>query len=314
MDEKRCPLSYERLKPADKRYSRAGLRRLSPRLQHLDPLPFTQEELLQEAAARMDKMSIGGVQPKLSAVLRVGAGRFELTDVGGRYIIKPQNPLFAEIPENEDVTMRMAAAAGVEVPVHGLIWTQENKRCYVIERFDRYGREGKRAVEDFAQLLGLSRETKYDASMEKVGAVLDDFATFPAVEKVRLFRRVVVAFLTGNEDMHVKNFSLLTDRQGITRLSPAYDLVNTTIVLAAPKDQLALPLAGKRSNLRRYHFVDYYGLERLGLTPASMDKVVEEIGEAQPQWDTLLDQSFLSTAMKERYADVLQQRRAILWS
>ena len=128
----RCPLTYEPCAPGA--YSRAGLRRLSPRLQTLHPLAFTTASLRREAVARAAKMSIQGVQPKVSAVLNVKAGRFDLIDRGGRYILKPQILEYPEIPENEDVTMRMAALAGVEVPLHGLLYTKDGDLCYFISK------------------------------------------------------------------------------------------------------------------------------------------------------------------------------------
>ncbi|MEX0600681.1 MAG: HipA domain-containing protein, partial [Rhodothermales bacterium] len=234
----RCPITYEEI-PAG-RYSRAGLRRLSRRLTELEDLPFTPDELRREALARASKMSIQGLQPKLSAILNVPEHRFDIVDRGGNYILKPPIPDYPQVPENEDVTMRMAGAAGIEVPMHGMIYTSDGARCYFIRRFDRVGRSAKRAVEDFAQLLGRTRDTKYDASLEQVLGVIDRYCTFPAVERLKLFRRVLFAFLCGNEDMHLKNVSLIT-RDNMVELSPAYDLVNTTIVLANPQEEMALP-------------------------------------------------------------------------
>ena len=182
-------------------------------------------------------MSIQGVQPKLSAVLSVKAGRFDVVDSGGEFILKPPSSSYPELPENEDLTMRLAAAAKVRVPLHGMLWAKDHTRTYFIRRFDR-GRKGKKfAVEDFAQLLGKTRDTKYDSSMEQVAKTLD-YCTFPIVEGRELFRRTVFCFLAGNEDMHLKNFSLLT-RDGKTTLSPAYDLLSSSLVLSNP-EELAL--------------------------------------------------------------------------
>ena len=166
--------------------------------------------------------------------------------------------------------------------------------------------------EDFAQLLGLERETKYDASMERVAKAVEDFCTFPLPQKQELFRRTLVVFLTGNEDHHVKNFSVLTTREGLRQLAPAYDMVCSTIALRDPREELALPLRGKKARLRREDLVDYYGAERLGLRAPAIARVLDEVATAQPAWDDLLARSFLSDAMKERYADVLAQRRAVL--
>jgi serine/threonine-protein kinase HipA len=133
-------------------------------------------------------MSVQGIQPKLSATLNVSRQRFEVVDIGGHYILKPQNPQFPQLPENEDLSMRLAGAAGIDVPLHGLVYSKDGSFTYFIKRFDRIGRNKKLAVEDFAQLFGLSRETKYDASMEKVAAVIEKYCTFPALEKIKLFR------------------------------------------------------------------------------------------------------------------------------
>ncbi len=301
----RCPLTYEPC--ATGSYSRVGLRRLSPRLQTLHPLAFTTASLRREAVARAAKMSIQGVQPKVSAVLRVKAGRFDLVDQGGRYILKPQIVEYPEVPENEDVTMRMAALAGIEVPLHGLLYTKDGDLCYFIKRFDRAGRSKKVPVEDFAQLTGRNRETKYDASMEQVAGVIDRFCTFPAVERVKLFRRTLFAFLTGNEDMHLKNFSLIT-RKDIVSLSPAYDLLNTTIALVDPTEELALPVRGKTSNLKRGDLIDYYGYERLKLTPRAIDRVLSDLESILPRWFDLLNRSFLSPLKRTAYRDILQVR------
>lgn len=314
-DARRCPLTYEPIAPGEGLYSAAGLRRLARTLSHLEPLAFTAPELVREAAARADRMSIGGVQPKVSAVLRPSRGRFEVVTTGGRWILKPDNPAYPEVPANEDLAMRLAAAAGVRTADHALVYARDaddprapGDLVYAVRRFDRVGRGEKLALEDFGQLLGLDRETKYDASMERAAATVDAFCTFPAVERVELFRRTLVAFLSGNEDMHLKNLAVLTERDGLRRLSPAYDLVASAAVLRDPKE-LALPLAGKRSNLRREHLVDYYGRERLGLPERVVDGVLADLAAAVPAWDRLVGRSFLSDAVRDRLRQVLADRR-----
>ncbi|MBO6577243.1 MAG: HipA domain-containing protein [Rhodothermales bacterium] len=308
----RCPLSYQPLEDERGRYSRQGLKRLSPKLRSLEPLPFSNEELRFEATARSGKMSIGGVQPKVSAVLKVSAGRFELVNSGGRYILKPDSPHYPEVPANEDVTMRMAQAAGLEVPVHGLIWTREQELCYVIRRFDRIARNRKVPTEDFGQLLGLRRDTKYESSIERVIGVVNDYCTFPLLEKTHLYRMILVAFLTGNEDLHIKNFSLITDASNTIKLSPVYDMLNSTIVLREPTEEMALTMAGKKSRFKREHFVTNLARERLGLNAKSADLVLSEVVDAQAEWDRLLDACFLSEEKKESYREVLSERRARL--
>ena len=209
----RCPITYETLKDGEDRYSRAGLRRLSPSLEALSDLEFSAEEQRQEAMARATKLSIQGVQPKLSARLSPSLQKFVLVDKGGTFILKPQVHTFRSLPENEDLTMRLAETVGIEVPLHGMVFSKDKSLTYFIRRFDRVGRSGKRSVEDFAQLAGASRETKYDGSMEKLAALLS-FTTFPQVERLELLKRVLFCFVVGNEDMHLKNWSLIFSTVG----------------------------------------------------------------------------------------------------
>jgi serine/threonine-protein kinase HipA len=305
----RCPITYEAL-PAGASHSPQGLKLLHRSLLSLAPLEFSAEEQRREAISRAGKMSVQGLQLKLSAVLRISEGRFEIVDRGGRYILKPQSRDYPELPENEDLTMRMAAAAGIEVPVHGLLRSADGSFTYFIKRFDREGRE-RLPVEDFAQLSGESRETKYDSSMEKVAAVIERFCTFPAIERVKLFERTLFSFLAGNEDMHLKNFSLITRNQKV-EMAPAYDFLNTTIALKHAKEELALPLNGKKSRLTRNDFLDYFARERLQLNERVLKDVRLRFANAMPIWRELLEQSFLSAQMKEKYAAILNERVARL--
>jgi len=154
----RCPITYEDCQGG--RYSLGGLKKLSPRLRSLKDFPFSAEEQVREAIFRAAKMSIQGVQPKLSVRLNVKEEIFEIVDKGGHYILKPQTVHYKEVPENEDVTMRLAKQIGIDVPLHGLLYSKDGSMTYFIRRFDRAGRNKKIPVEDFAQLSGKDRETK----------------------------------------------------------------------------------------------------------------------------------------------------------
>ncbi|MFN0015543.1 MAG: HipA domain-containing protein [Saprospiraceae bacterium] len=305
----KCPLTYQPC--GTERYSPEGLRRIHRQLFALKDLPYSAQEQRAEAAGRMRRMSIQGVQPKLSARLNPKAALFELTDTGGRYIIKPQSDTYRCLPENEDLTMRMAAACGIETPWHGLIWCCDGSLSYVVQRFDRIGKTEKVAMEDFAQLAGLSRETKYDFTTEKMIRLIEAHCTFPALEKLKFFRLILFCFLTGNEDMHLKNFSLLT-RDHRTEFSPAYDLLNTTLALGKADDELALMLAGKRKEFRRRELVDYFAFERLALLPAAAQKTLDKLAAARPVWFDLLERSFLPDDLKTSYRKMLEERLARL--
>jgi serine/threonine-protein kinase HipA len=305
----RCPISYELC--GDQKYSAKGLRQLSPHLKALQDFPFTAEEQREEAAARADKMSIQGVQPKLSARLSTKEGKFQVVDVGGHYILKPQNLLFREIPQKEDLTMRLAGIAGIATPLHGMVHCKDGSLTYFVKRFDRVGKKGKIPVEDFAQLAGQNRHTKYDYSMEKLIPLLERYCTFPAIEKVKLFRLTLFNFLVGNEDMHLKNFSLIR-REAKVELSPAYDLVNTTIAMKNPVEELALPLRGKKSRLGAQDFLEYYGRERMELTPKSIARIMAVFQKCFPKWEEMIGNSFLSEEGKAAYWQLVRRRREVL--
>lgn len=300
-----CPITYTPC--GENRYSKAGLKLLATGLKTLNDLEYTAEEQRKEAFNRAAKMSIQGVQPKLSAILSIKDEKFILVDKGGKYILKPQHQIYTQLPENEDLTMKLANEIGLEIPIHGLLWSKDNTLTYFIKRFDRKGQNDKVPVEDFAQLAGLSRDTKYDYSMEKLVKLIDDYCTFPAIEKVKLFKLVIFNYLIGNEDSHLKNFSIITDDNQV-KLSPCYDLVNSTIVLKEQDEEIALSLKGKKTHLTHNILVDYFGIERCKLTEKSVEKVLEIITLAIPKWKTLIDISFLSKDMKGKYLDLLDGR------
>lgn len=304
----RCPITYEEI-PDGARYSEKGLRSLSPRLKDLQVFPYSAEEQRQEAVARASKMSIQGIQPKLSCRLNVQQGSFEIVDEGGEYILKPQSS-YPEVPQNEDLSMTLAESVGIEIPRHGLLYSKDNSLTYFVKRFDREGRR-KIMVEDFAQLLGRTRDTKYDSSMEQVISAIDRNCTFPLIEKVRLFRLTLFNYLIGNEDMHLKNFSLIA-REGKVQLSPGYDLVNTTIAIGNASEEIALPIDGRKRNLSRSLLVEYFGHQRLGLRPQVIDDVLTEITHAIREWGTIIKVSFLSATAKKEYSDLFLERATIL--
>jgi len=301
----RCPVTYDEISAG--RYSERGLRMLARNLKRLEPLPYSAEEQRQEAARRAGRMSIQGVQPKLSARLNVAKGMFEVVAIGGVYILKPQSNLYPELPENEDLTMRMAAIAGLEVPLHGMVYAKDGSFTYFIKRFDRAGRKGKLATEDFAQLQRKSRDTKYDSSMEQVARTLEEFCTFPVMEKAKLFRLTVFNFVTGNEDMHLKNFSLIR-REEKVELSPAYDLLNTSIALGDAPEELALPLRGKKRRITADDLIPYYGKLRLGLTEKVINQLLQDFVRAKEPWQQLIEISFLSEKMKAAYGALIENR------
>jgi serine/threonine-protein kinase HipA len=299
-----CPITYKECR--ESRYSSEGLKKLSPGLRSLKDFPFSAEEQVREAASRAAKMSIQGVQPKLSVRLNVKKEIFEIVNKGGHYILKPQTIHYREVPENEDLTMRLAKLIGIQVPLHGLVYSKDGSMTYFVRRFDRAGRNKKIPVEDFAQLSGKNRDTKYDSSMEHVISIIEKFCTFPAIEKLKLFNLILFNYLIGNEDMHLKNFSVIR-RDVKVELSPAYDLLNTTIIINS-NGELALPLNGKKNKLKKNDFFEYLAKERLVLTQKSIDQTKNQFIHAVPKWIDFIQKCFLSDEMKTKYIGLLKER------
>ena len=148
-------------------------------------------------------------------------------------------------------------------------------------------------------------------SMEKLAHLIEQYATFPAIEKAELLLRVLFNFLIGNEDMHLKNYSLIT-RDGKTALAPAYDFINSTIAIKNPKEEIALTLNGKKRNLRRKDFIDYYAFEILKLNQLIVNDKLAQIEKAKNACLSLIDKSFLSEHLKEKYYALLVDRFKIL--
>ncbi len=313
----RCPITYEPC--GDAHYSQAGLRSLSRNLKTLDDFPYDAEEQRRQSALRMGKMSIQGMQPKLSARLNIKEGRFEIVDNGGRYIIKPQHAHYSALPENEGLTLHLARLSGIEVPVSGLLRCSDGSWSYFVRRFDRTGHKDRVPLEDFAQLAGLTRDTKYNSSMERLVGILDEHCTFPLIEKVKLFKRSLFNWLTGNEDMHLKNFALIS-RNGKVELAPAYDFLNSTVALISAGrrlediEEFALPLKGKKRRLTQKLLLDYFGHERLGLPESAIASTVQDLDQSRPAWMERIESSFLPEEQKGLYRELLEARLAQLLS
>lgn len=306
----RCPISYDEVPVG--RYSSRGLKLLSPKLQVLEEFPYSVQEQVRESAIRASKISIQGVQPKLSARFNSNLQTFEVVDTKGRFILKPQNPAFPELPENEDLTMRMAKRAGLNVPFHGMVYCCDGSLTYFIKRFDRATHDRKLQLEDFAQLAQLDRDNKYRSSTEKVVELLD-YCTFPAVERLYLLRLTLFNFLVGNEDMHLKNFSILREGNKVS-MSPAYDLLSSTLTyLSLGKslkdiEEFALPLAGKKKKISRELLIDYLAYDRMGLNQKVVAKTLDNLKSCYGDWLHLIDISFLSDASKTLYKTLLNER------
>jgi len=201
----------------------------------------------QEMAGRM---SISGAQPKLSLKLDKRQSELIIAPTGGEYILKPQTQSFPYTPENENCCMDIAAALDINTPPHCLLSLKNGSLAYVVKRFDRVGKE-KIHQEDFCQIL--DKNDKYSGSLEQIGKKLKEISAVPGLDVQLFFERAVFNFLIGNGDGHFKNYSISYHQQGGIRLSPAYDIVCSKLVIPNEEDS-ALTINGKKNHLTRHDF------------------------------------------------------------
>ena len=258
--------------------------------------------------------AITGIQAKLS--LNVEKHKNEpsrLTIVGmhGDYILKPPSSQFKELPENEDITMHLSELVKIKTARHSLIRLKSGELAYITKRFDR-NKGAKIAVEDFCQLSENLTEHKYRGSIEKIGKITQSFTTNKGYEAQRLFELVLFCYLTGNADMHLKNFSLIENSLGEYELSPAYDLLNTAIVMPEDKDESALTINGKKNKLNRNDFKEL--ATSLKINDKSLEAIYRRFDALLPNWISWIEQSFLSELFKESYINLLKKKHKRLFS
>ena len=218
-------------------------------MNQIPKISLSLEDLPLKAQDMAGKMSISGVQPKLSLKLDKRQMQLIIAPTGGEYIFKPQVQHFSHIPENENCCMDIAEAFGVDVPPHCLLPLSDGTLAYIVKRFDRKGEE-KIHQEDFYQIL--EKKDKYLGSLEQIGKKLKEISAVPGLDVQLFFERVVLSFILGNGDGHFKNYSISYYQDGV-RLSPAYDIVCSKLVLPKEEDS-ALTINSKKNNLTREDF------------------------------------------------------------
>ncbi len=254
------------------------------------------------------RTTLSGIQRKISIDLAVERGALRLVLGPGHFILKPQAQTFPEIPQNELLTMRMAEQVGIDVPPCGLVRLRDDTLAYIVRRFDRLPDKRKLRQEDFCQLAEKPPKDKYDGSGELCVRLLRRYASEPLIDVLRLYRLMVFSWWAGNGDMHLKNFSLLTGEDGLHRLSPAYDLVCTRLVI--PGDQLALPVGGKREDLTREDWLAF--ARYAGVPEKAARRILETIVSSLDECLRMIGRSFLSSALSDAYRDLLRERTAVL--
>ena len=262
------------------------------------PLLTLNKEQLESLAKEIIIRSIAvtGVQPKLSLQLektRNEAPRLTLVGLYGDYILKPPSEQYPCLPENEDLTMHLAEVAGIRL--------SSGELAYITRRFDRQNGQ-KIAVEDFCQLPETLTEHKYRGSVEKIGKLVRQFTTNKGYEQQRLFELILFCYLTGNTDMHLKNYALIENALGQYELSPAYDLLSTLLVLS-DEEESALTINGKKNRLKRTDFDSV--AKTLQINEKTVAAIYQRFTKILPIWQQWIERSFLSAEMKKQYSDLI---------
>jgi serine/threonine-protein kinase HipA len=274
-------------------------------------LNYTNDQMLELAEQVIKSQStVTGVQPKLSLGLsKLSQKDFpqKLTIMGlwGNYILKPPSQHYPQLPEIEDLTMHLAQLAEISTVSHTLIRLKSGELSYLTKRIDRQGKH-KRHMEDMCQLTERLTEAKYRGSYEQIGKAILRFSVNPGLDLITFFEQVVFSFLTGNNDMHLKNFSLFKHPQAGYSLSPAYDMVASKLVLPEDDEELALTLNGKKKKLKATDFQT--AMERFISNTKARENILHRFKEVIPKWHTFIDQSFLDITMRQDYHDLIDQR------
>lgn len=309
----RCYICYEPT-AAEEQYHPACLKQLF-NTEQLPELAFKDNDIATLALELVkEKKGLPGVQEKLSLSLQFSEKNIPATSrltivgyLGGEYIFKPPTTQYPHMPEIEDLTMHLAAIAKIQVAQHGLIAMHNDTLAYITKRFDRNGQQ-KIAVEDFCQLSEKLTENKYKGSYEQLAKIIAYYASIPGEEILKFFELILFNFLVGNADMHLKNFSLITQDLANIVLAPSYDLLSTRLLISEHDDpeELALPLNGKKRNIRRNDFVAFG--KNLNIPEKVIYHTMQSMIGFRPQWEEKIKQSFLPTHLREKYLTLIDER------
>jgi len=280
-------------------------------------LPYTRDNMSELARQVIrTSASVTGVQAKMSLDVDRGGkkepDKFTIVGLWGKYIFKPQSAKYPCLPELEDLTMKMAEAAHIRTAHHTLIRLADGELGYLTLRMDR-GRKGEKiSMLDMCQLTNRLTEHKYFGTYPQLAETIKKYSSAPMLDVQRFWEVVLFSWITGNSDMHCKNFSLIDTGNGEYALAPAYDLL--AVLLADPEDTeemaMSFTVGGTKNNFDRHTFMTAF--IQSGIPVAVADKMIERMKSYFPIWNTLIDQSFLPEKMKADYHRLLSKREQLL--
>jgi serine/threonine-protein kinase HipA len=254
--------------------------------------------------------TVTGVQPKLSLHIekiskKDEPQRFTIVGLWGGYILKPPTKQYEFLPELEDLTMHLAEISGIEVVPHSLIRLSSGRLSYITKRIDRRN-ELKIHMEDMCQLTERLTEQKYNGSHEQIGKAISKYSVNPGLDLTNFFEQVLFSFLTGNADMHLKNFSLIDNPDMGYIISPAYDMVASALVVEGDSEELALTLNGKKKKIKKKDFVK--AMARFHVDNKVIENIFSKFKRSIDSWHKFIDISFLPDDMKSQFHDLIKER------
>ncbi len=274
-------------------------------------IEYSQNDMLQLAVKVVkSQKTVTGVQPKLSLARTKmtedsTVERFTIVGLWGQYILKPQTELYKELPEVEDVTMHLAESMKIKTVPHSLIRLKSGELAYITRRIDR-SKNRKYHMEDMCQLTERQTEHKYKGSHEQVARAINSYTTNPGFDKVNFYELVLFCYLTGNNDMHLKNFSLLKNEEKEYSLCPAYDLVASELLVEGDDEELALHLNGKKKKLKKNDFEA--AMHTSGINSKAIENIFVKFEKSKSNWEDLINKSFLSQELKMEYINMIKTK------
>ena len=256
--------------------------------------------------------AVTGVQAKLSMDIEKmqHETRFTIVGLWGRFILKPQTELYPHLPELEDLTMHLAETAHIQVVPHTLVRFADGEMCYLTRRVDRTPKGEKIPMEDMCQLSQKLTEHKYRGSHEQIAKIIMLYSSAPKLDLVRFWEVVLFSWITGNSDMHLKNFSIYSPFPDNYQLAPAYDLLNTLLVMPSDKEELALTLNAKKKKIKAQDFVS--AMINSGLDGKVIQNMFQRFHLAEEKWYDWIENSFLPQEMKTGYTMMIKERMSRL--
>ncbi len=310
----KCLVCYRELEEGQKDFHPSCAKRFFGKAE-APILPYSRDNINDLAKQSvLSRTAVTGVQSKLSMDVNKGGkdepDRLTIVGLWGRYILKPKSDEFPWLPEVEDLTMHLAEIGRISVVPHTLIRFSDGELAYMTRRIDRDSRGKKYLMEDMCQISGRVTADKYKSSYENIAKMIKRYSSAPMLDLVNFWEVVVFSWITGNSDMHLKNFSLISQTPGNYVLSQAYDLLNVHLIFPEDDEELALTLDGKKKRIDRKSFER--AMASSGLEKKVVENIFNKFKSVARQWYDFIDISFLPSQLKEKYKEEIAGRLDLL--